>query len=143
MSSVEIAFPKDSQAIWHRVLPAQIETLRADPDINPEKRARAIARQGTSYFGVFRTTQSGLDKVVSLFEPHTEIIRKGKLAKPTEFGRVVKIQEAEAQFITDYEVCERGQTERALWAPALDRRIALFDHVPQLGSRRRRLRVAE
>jgi IS5 family transposase len=38
-------------------------------------------------------------KVVSLFEAHTEIIRKGKLAKPTEFGRLVKIQDAEAQFI--------------------------------------------
>jgi IS5 family transposase len=72
------------------------------------------------------------DKVVSLFEPHTEIIRKGKLAKPTEFGRVVKIQEAEGQFITDYAVCERGQTERALWAPALDRHIELFDRAPQL-----------
>jgi IS5 family transposase len=71
-------------------------------------------------------------KVVSLFESHTEIIRKGKLAKPTEFGRVVKIQEAEAQFITDYEVCERGQAERALWEPALDRHIALFDHAPHL-----------
>src|SRR3989454_204438 len=62
-------------------------------------------------------------KVVSLFEAHTEIIRKGKLAKPTEFGRRVKIQEAEAQFITDYEVCERGQADRALWEPALDRHI--------------------
>ena len=71
-------------------------------------------------------------KVVSLFESHTEIICKGKLAKPTEFGRLVKIQEAEAQFITDYEVCERGQPERALWAPALDRHIALFDHAPHL-----------
>jgi IS5 family transposase len=71
-------------------------------------------------------------KVVSLFEAHTEIIRKGKLAKPTEFGRLVKIQEAEAQFITDYDVCERGQSERALWEPALDRHIALFDHAPQL-----------
>ena len=29
------------------------------------------------------------DKVVSLFEPHTAIIRKGKPGKPTEFGRVV------------------------------------------------------
>src|SRR5215510_4240578 len=71
-------------------------------------------------------------KVFSLFEPPTEIIRKGKLAKPTEFGRLVKIQEAEAQFITDYEVCARGQAERALWAPALDRHIALFDHAPHL-----------
>jgi IS5 family transposase len=70
--------------------------------------------------------------VVSLFESHTEIIRKGKLAKPTEFGRLVKIQEAEAQFITDYEVCERGRPERALWAPALDRHIALFGRAPQL-----------
>src|SRR5256885_1132862 len=71
-------------------------------------------------------------KVVSLFEPHTEIIRKGKLAKPTEFGRLVKIQEAEAQFITDYAVCERRQSERALWEPALDGHMALFDRAPQL-----------
>ncbi|MGH7344576.1 MAG: ISNCY family transposase [Candidatus Rokuibacteriota bacterium] len=71
-------------------------------------------------------------KVVSLFESHTEIIRKGKLAKPTEFGRLVKIQEAEAQFITDYTGCERGQADRALWAPALDRHIALFGHAPHL-----------
>lgn len=71
-------------------------------------------------------------KVVSLFEPHTEIIRKGKLARPTEFGRLVKIQEAEAQFITDYAVCERRQAERALWAPALDRHMALFDRAPDL-----------
>ena len=71
-------------------------------------------------------------KVVSLFEAHTEIIRKGKLAKPTEFGRLVKIQEAEAQFITDYDVCARGQSERALWEPALDRHITLFAHPPHL-----------
>jgi IS5 family transposase len=33
-------------------------------------------------------------KLVSLFEPPTEIIRKGKASKPTEFGKMVKIQEA-------------------------------------------------
>ena len=72
------------------------------------------------------------DKVVSLFEPHTDIIRKGKLARPTEFGRLVKIQEAEAQFITDYTVVDPGQSERALWEPALDRHIALFERAPEL-----------
>jgi hypothetical protein len=72
------------------------------------------------------------DREVERLEPHTEIIRKGKLAKPTEFGRRVKIQEAEAQFITDYEVCEPGPPERALWEPALDRHLALFDHAPYL-----------
>src|SRR5213594_1041563 len=71
-------------------------------------------------------------KVVSLFEPHTDIIRKGKLTKPTEFGRLVKIQEAEAQFITDYAVCERRQADRTLWEPALDRHLELFGRPPQL-----------
>jgi IS5 family transposase len=99
-------------------LPATIDLLER---VVAQTRAR-ILRGNTRFPG----------KVVSLFEPHTEIIRKGKLAKPTEFGRVVKIQEAEAQFITDYEVCERGQAERALWAPALDRHIALFNHAPHL-----------
>jgi IS5 family transposase len=50
-------------------------------------------------------------KLLSVFEPHTEAIRKGKAVKPTEFGKLVKIQEAEAQLITDYEVCPR-------WCPA-------------------------
>jgi hypothetical protein len=45
------------------------------------------------------------DKVLSVFETHTEAIRKGKKVKPTEFGKLVKIQEAESQFITDYQVC--------------------------------------
>ena len=44
------------------------------------------------------------DKVLSVFEPHTEAIRKGKIAKPTEFGKLVTIQESEHQIITAYEV---------------------------------------
>jgi IS5 family transposase len=99
-------------------LPALIELVR---QVLAQTRARVL-RGDTHYPG----------KVVSVFEPHTEIIRKGKLARPTEFGRLVKIQEAEAQFITDYAVCERRQTDRALWEPALDRHIALFGHAPHL-----------
>jgi IS5 family transposase len=106
----------------HRTAAAQLQTpidlLRR---VVAQTRARVL-RGNTRFPG----------KVVSLFEPHTEIIRKGKLAKPTEFGRVVKIQEAEGQFITDYEVCARGQADRALWVPALDRHIALFDHAPHV-----------
>jgi IS5 family transposase len=79
---------------------------------------------------VFRGDTHYPHKVVSLFEPHSEIIRKGKLVKPTEFGRLVKIQEAEAQFITDYEICQGSGADRALWIPALDRHIALFGQAP-------------
>ena len=42
------------------------------------------------------------DKVLSIFEPHTETIRKGKIAKPNEFGKLVTIQESEHQIITAY-----------------------------------------
>ena len=42
-------------------------------------------------------------KLVSVLTS-TEVIRKGKASKPTEFGKMVKIQEAENQIITHYEV---------------------------------------
>ena len=66
------------------------------------------------------------DKLLSLFEPHTEAIRKGKAVKPTEFGKLVKIQEAEAQFITDYAVCATRVPDQALWVPSLVRHEQLF-----------------
>jgi transposase, IS5 family len=72
------------------------------------------------------------DKLLSLFEPHTEAIRKGKAVKPTEFGKLVKIQEAEAQFITDYEVCETRVPDQALWVPSLVRHAQLFGRAPRL-----------
>jgi IS5 family transposase len=72
------------------------------------------------------------DKLLSLFEPHTEAIRKGKAVKPTEFGKLVKIQEAEAQFITDYEVCATRVPDQALWVPSLVRHEELFGHAPRL-----------
>jgi IS5 family transposase len=72
------------------------------------------------------------DKVLSLFEPHTEVIRKGKAAKPTEFGKVVMVQEAEGQIITDYHVCLTRVPDKTLWVPALERHHALFGHAPRL-----------
>jgi transposase, IS5 family len=74
------------------------------------------------------------DKVLSIFEPHTEAIRKGKIAKPTEFGKLVTIQECEHQIISAYEVHERRPADMTLWTPALDRHIALFDRAPDIAA---------
>jgi transposase, IS5 family len=74
------------------------------------------------------------DKVLSVFEPHTEAIRKGKIAKPTEFGKLVTIQESEHQIITSYEVHERRPPDVTLWTPALDRHIAVFDRPPDIAA---------
>jgi IS5 family transposase len=38
---------------------------------------------------VFHGITQSQEKIVSLFEPHSEIIRKGKASKPTEFGKLV------------------------------------------------------
>ncbi len=71
-------------------------------------------------------------KVLSIFEPHTEAIRKGKAAKPTEFGKLVKIQEAEGQFITDYEVCPTRGADQDLWVPSLEKHRQLFGRPPRM-----------
>ena len=74
------------------------------------------------------------DKVLSVFEPHTEAIRKGKHAKPTEFGKLVTIQEAEHQIITAYQVHDRRPADRTLWTPGLDQHIAIFGRAPDLAT---------
>jgi len=74
------------------------------------------------------------DKVLSLFEPHTEAIRKGKVAKPTEFGKLVTIQEAEHQVITGYDVHVHRPADVTLWTSALDRHQAIFGRPPDLAA---------
>jgi len=74
------------------------------------------------------------DKVLSVFEPHTEAIRKGKIAKPTEFGKLVTIQEAEHQIITAFDVHDHRPADSTLWVPALDRHRAIFDRAPDLAT---------
>ena len=58
-------------------------------------------------------------KIFSIFEPSTEIIRKGKAGKPNEFGKIVKVQEAENQIVTSYEVYDQRPSDRDLLIPCL------------------------
>lgn len=83
---------------------------------------------------VFKGDTHYRDKVLSLFEPETEAIRKGKASKPTEFGKLVKIQEAEGQFVTDYEVCATRVPDLKLWEPSLERHEGLFGRAPRLAT---------
>jgi transposase, IS5 family len=72
------------------------------------------------------------DKVLSLFEPHTEAIRKGKASKPTEFGQLVKLQEAENQFVVDYQVYPRRPADQSLAIPSLEAHQRIFGRPPYL-----------
>jgi len=73
-------------------------------------------------------------KIVSLFEPHSEIIRKGKASKPTEFGKLVQVQEAENQIITHYDVFDQRPSDRDLLSGAVENHERVLGRVPHLAT---------
>ena len=81
---------------------------------------------------IFRGDTRSEGKIVSVFEPSTEIIRKGKASKPTEFGKMVKLQEAENQIITAYEVYDRRPADGDLLIGAIDIHQARLGRMPRL-----------
>jgi IS5 family transposase len=72
------------------------------------------------------------EKIVSLFEPDTAIIRKGKPGKPTEFGRGVWLDEVEGGLITRYAVLDGNPDEKGQVPPSLDHHRQQFGHPPTL-----------
>lgn len=58
-------------------------------------------------------------KIFSIFEPSTEVIRKGKAGKPNEFGKMVKLQEAENQIVIGFEVYDQRPSDSDLLIPAI------------------------
>jgi transposase, IS5 family len=72
------------------------------------------------------------EKIVSVFEPHTAIIRKGKIATATEFGRVVWLDEVEGGIISRYDVLDGNPAEEQQVKPSLDHHVKVFEHPPRL-----------
>jgi IS5 family transposase len=72
------------------------------------------------------------EKLVSVFEPHTAIIRKGKPGKPTEFGRVVWLDEVDGAIISRYRVLEGNPDDATQLAPSLEHHLAQFGRPPDL-----------
>ena len=81
---------------------------------------------------IFRGDTRAEGKIFSLFEPSTEIIRKGKAGKPNEFGKMVKLQEAENQIVIDYEVYDRRPSDSDLLIPAIETHQAMLGRTPHL-----------
>ena len=72
------------------------------------------------------------EKLVSLFEPQTAIIRKGKIANATECGRVVWLDEVEGGIISRYDILEGNPAEDQQIPRSLDHHVAVFEHPPNL-----------
>jgi IS5 family transposase len=75
-------------------------------------------------------TVPAVERVFSLFEPHTELIKRGRRQKPVEFGHKVLLCETAEKFITDYEVYEQQQPDCDLTQPVIERHEKLFGERP-------------
>jgi len=59
------------------------------------------------------------DKLYSIFEPHTDLIKRGKARKPVEFGHKVFLAESRCGFITDYRVLDGNPVDSDQVQPSL------------------------
>jgi len=73
-------------------------------------------------------------KLLSLFEVHTEVIRKGKAHKPNEFGRLVRIDEVENGIVSGYQVLTGNPADTTAWVPALEQHQACFRQAPEMAT---------
>ncbi len=69
-------------------------------------------------------------KLVSIFEPTTSIHRRGKRARPTEFGHLVKLQETDGGIITHVDILFSPTKDESLLEPSLKQHSAFFGRPP-------------
>lgn len=92
---------------------------------------KVIAQTGERVFG---GNHHVAGKVLSLFEPHTQVIRKGKAHKPNEFGRLVRLDEVENGIVSGYEVLEGNTADTDSFLPALEQHKDIFGQPPSLAA---------
>jgi IS5 family transposase len=78
-------------------------------------------------------------KVLSLFEPHTRVVKRGKIGAAVEFGRQVVLDEVEGGIVTRVHVLADDQRECHQAVPAVRHHRAGFGRPPWLVAGDRRL----
>jgi transposase, IS5 family len=72
------------------------------------------------------------EKVYSIFEPHTDLIMRGKVRTPVEFGHKVFLAESAKGLITQYKVLSGNPLDAIHVAPSLKCHKKAFGHAPEL-----------
>jgi len=70
------------------------------------------------------------EKVYSIFEPHTDLIKRGKAQKPVEFGHKVFLAESARGLITEYRVLEGNPADSVQVQASLEHHQQVFQHPP-------------
>jgi IS5 family transposase len=74
------------------------------------------------------------EKIVSLFEEHTDIIRRGKDSHPVEFGHKIWLNEVEGGLISHYRILKGNPSDEQQWEPSLKAHLKTFGQPPQQAS---------
>ncbi len=72
------------------------------------------------------------EKIFSIFEPHTELLQRGKAGKPIEFGHMILVEQVDSCFITNYKVFDHKPDESKLLEPILSSHTTLFGEPPKV-----------
>ena len=70
------------------------------------------------------------EKIYSIFETHTDLIKRGKVQKPIEFGHKIFLAESAHGLITQYRVLEGNPSDQVHVTPSLKRHKKTFGFVP-------------
>jgi IS5 family transposase len=79
-----------------------------------------------------RETVPARERVFSIFEPHTELIKRGRREKPVEFGHAVLLCQTPEKFITDYEVFAERPADCTLTGQVIERHEKRFGQRPEV-----------
>lgn len=71
------------------------------------------------------------DRIFSIFEPHTELLKRGKAHKPVEFGHMVTIGQTAEKFISYYCVEEHSRHDSVLGDEAIRAHKKMFGEYPE------------
>jgi IS5 family transposase len=77
---------------------------------------------------------SAREKLVSIFEAHTDIIRRGKEAHPVEYGHKIWLNEVDGGIISHYRILNGNPPDELQWQPSLKAHLATFKKSPQQAS---------
>ena len=70
------------------------------------------------------------ERVFSIFEPHVELIQRGKRSKPVEFGHKIVLTQVRQKFISNFETLEVQEPDNYLTEPAIDGHKEIFGAYP-------------
>jgi IS5 family transposase len=74
------------------------------------------------------------EKIVSLFEIHTDIICRNKPRKPVEYGHKIWIDEVDGGIVSRWEVLEGNPNDKLQWTSSLENHIEQFGKPPNPAS---------